>query len=112
MRLRVSGQETGQDYDITAVVAGTELAPNVADGAIMQVFVDAVMDRDGDAVEKIRLAVSAQCGDAAMIDAAAVIAAFNAYPRIADATGIPLEDAKAAATAELREELGLGSMQP
>jgi hypothetical protein len=46
-------------------------------------------------------------GEAAMMDAAAVIAAFNAYPRIADATGIPLEDAKVAASATLRAQLGL-----
>ena len=39
-----------------------------------------------------------------------VLASFNAYPRIADATGIPLEDAKAAATASLRRELGLDAL--
>jgi hypothetical protein len=49
-------------------------------------------------------------GMAAMADAAAVIAAFNAYPRMADATGIPLEDAKAAATTEMRQELGLEAL--
>ena len=49
-------------------------------------------------------------GEAAMIDAAAVIAAFNCYPRVADATGIPLEEAKAAATATMRAELGLDEL--
>jgi hypothetical protein len=49
-------------------------------------------------------------GERAMTDAAATIAAFNAYPRIADATGIPLEDAKAAGTADLRMELGLNEL--
>ena len=45
-----------------------------------------------------------------MVDAAAVIAAFQAYPRIADATGIPLEDAKETVTGPLRDELGLEAM--
>jgi hypothetical protein len=54
-----------------------------------------------------RAALVDTLGEAAMMDAAAVIAAFNAYPRIADATGIPLEDAKVAASATLRAQLGL-----
>jgi hypothetical protein len=54
-----------------------------------------------------RAALVDTLGEAAMMDAAAVIAAFNAYPRIADATGIPLEDAKVAASATLRARLGL-----
>ncbi len=36
-----------------------------------------------------------------------MIAGFNAFPRVADATGIPLEDQKADMTAGLRDELGL-----
>ena len=47
-----------------------------------------------------------------MVDAAAVIAAFNCYPRVADATGIPLEEAKAAATEAMRSELGLDELDP
>ena len=45
-----------------------------------------------------------------MVDAAAVIASFNAYPRAADATGIPLEETKAALTADLRAALGLDAL--
>jgi hypothetical protein len=48
--------------------------------------------------------------EAAMIDAAAVIAGFNGITRIADATGIPLEDAKAADTASWRITLGIDRM--
>ena len=50
-------------------------------------------------------------GEAAMVDAAATIAAFNAYPRAADATGIPLEEAKRDLTADLRRELGLDILE-
>ncbi len=41
------------------------------------------------------------------LDAAAVIAGFDGITRIADATGIPLEPAKAEQTADFRKELGL-----
>ncbi len=46
-------------------------------------------------------------GTAALVDAAAIVASFNAVVKLADGTGIPLEDAKAQATQDLRAELGL-----
>jgi len=46
-------------------------------------------------------------GGAALVDAAAVIGGFNGIVRIADAMGIPLEDAKAADSAEWRASLGI-----
>ena len=50
-----------------------------------------------------------QCeiGEEASVDAAAVIAIFNAVVRIADATGIPLEEAKARMSVDIRAALGL-----
>ena len=45
-----------------------------------------------------------------MVDAAAVIAAFNAYPRAADATGIPIEEFKLEPTEDLRKELALDAL--
>ena len=48
--------------------------------------------------------------EAALVDAAGVIASFNAYSRAADATGIPIEDGKLEATVELRAELGLDAL--
>jgi hypothetical protein len=68
------------------------------------------MVRDHQATEAAHAALVSSMGERAMTDAAATIAAFNAYPRIADATGIPLEDAKAAGTADLRMELGLNEL--
>ena len=50
-------------------------------------------------------------GEQALVDAAATIAAFNAYPRMADSTGIPLESGKEEITQELRAELRLDRLQ-
>jgi len=46
-------------------------------------------------------------GGAALSDAAAVAALFNAIDRVADATGIPLEAEKAAMTEGMRAQLGI-----
>jgi hypothetical protein len=60
----------------------------------------------GDATAQ-RQRVIAALGEAAMVDAAAVIAGFDGITRIADATGIPIEPAKAEQTADFRRALGL-----
>ncbi|MFM9980477.1 MAG: alkylhydroperoxidase-related (seleno)protein, partial [Burkholderiales bacterium] len=46
-------------------------------------------------------------GPAALVDAAATVASFNAVVKLADGSGIPLEEFKAQGTADLRAELGL-----
>jgi len=46
---------------------------------------------------------------AGFVDTAGVIANFNAIDRVADATGVPLEDEKAALTADFRDVLGINT---
>ena len=104
----MSGRDTGDDYDLHAVTEGGDAA--IPDGGVLNAFLEAIMARDEAALTATRAAVVDAMGEAAMVDAAATIAAFNAYPRAADATGIPLEDAKRELTAELREELGLDAL--
>ena len=106
----MSGTETGDDYDLTAIIEGGDAA--MANGGELNAFVEAILGRDPEAIASgPRGKVVEAMGEAAMVDAAATIAAFNAYPRAADATGIPLEDAKRDATAELRHELGLDALE-
>ncbi len=110
MLLRGSGEHSGDDYDLTAIVAdgGPDAAPGrgVAGAAALTGYADAFFADGGDfAAARARL--QAEIGDAATVDAAAVLAIFNAVVRIADATGIPLEDQKAAMSADFRGTLGI-----
>lgn len=107
MRLRVSGTDTGDEYELDAVMGGRAETSGLPHAALLNAFVEAICAHDATASAKARNALVTAAGLRAMIDAAAVIAAFNAYPRMADATGIPLEEGKAQVTAELRAELGL-----
>jgi hypothetical protein len=102
----VSGDHTGDEYDLNAVMDG-KADGGVPHGAILSAFAEGICRSDRAATATARAAVVEAMGEAAMVDAAAVIAAFNAYPRAADATGIPLEDAKKEMTVGLREDLGL-----
>ena len=78
----------------------------VAGDEALLAFVDAVIDGTTP-LDAARDAVVDRLGPAAMIDAAAVIAGFDAITRVADGSGIPLEPEKAAATAGWRSQLGI-----
>lgn len=106
----MSGNQTGDEYDLGLVMGDDVAASGLPNGDLLNSFVEAICARDTAATAKARAEMIAGMGVGAMVDAAAVIAAFNAYPRMADATGIPLEDAKEAATVDLREELGLEAL--
>ncbi len=79
----------------------------VPHAAVLLAFADAAATFDATAIAPTRAAVLSAMGQSAMIDAAAVVAGFNGITRIADATGIPLEDAKAEETVDWRAALGI-----
>ena len=75
-------------------------------GAVLAAYADAYFD-DGNGFAVARDRLIAEVGEEASVDAAATLAIFNAVVRIADSTGIPLEEAKAELSADLRGDLGL-----
>ncbi len=89
------------------VLEGDAAGVGVPQGELLVEFGEAMLGIDLQRRERARVAVQAAMGDAALVDAAAVVASFNAVVKVADATGIPLEGFKADATADLRAELGL-----
>ena len=56
---------------------------------------------------RARESVWKELGPQALVDAAAIVASFNAVVKLADGSGIPLEAQKAEATADIRAQLGL-----
>ena len=74
-------------------------------------FADAAVGRDPDATRRAREHVVVVLGEAAMIDAAAVIGGFDGITRVADATGIPIEPQKAEMTADFRTALQLDGIE-
>ena len=107
MLLRGSGEHTGDDYDLAAIVDDRGSGGGVAAAAALTAYADAFFDGGQDfAAARDRL--RAEIGGEALVDAAGVLAIFNAVVRIADATGIPLEDQKAEMSADFRDALGIG----
>ena len=86
---------------------GTPHDGGVENGARLIRFATALLGADVIELTAARDDIVAVMGGEALTDTAAVAALFNAIDRVADATGIPLEDAKAEATAEFRLALGI-----
>ena len=106
MLLRGSGQHTGDEYDLNAIVEEAPAGGGVAAGEALVRYADAFYE-DGDGFAAARDRLLAEIGAEALVDAAGVLAIFNAVVRIADATGIPLEEQKARMSADFRGALGI-----
>ena len=108
--LRASGQHDKRDYALDGVMDGCT-GTGVPGGPILVALADAALARDAAALVQARAALRASLGLAALLDAAAVIGGFDGITRIADATGIPLEPAKAEQTADFVAALGIGAFR-
>ena len=108
MRLSLSGKHTGDKYALECAIGEGSGDSGLPQGELLNDFVEAVCADDVAQTTTVRQKIIKGMGEAAMVDAAAVIAAFNCYPRVADATGIPLEEAKAAANRSHARRTGFG----
>ena len=76
-------------------------------GALMK-FAEAVASRDEVALASARDALLKEAGAEVLVDAAAVAGNFQRMVRIADSTGIPLDEISAAMSSGVAKELDLG----
>jgi len=107
MLLRASGEFAGKNYDLKAVMTDKGLVNNIPHGKLLLTFVQAVFDDEITNLKKARSEVRSAMGDFAFVDASAIIASFSAVVKIADGTGIPLEDYKEEASREIRKSLSI-----
>jgi hypothetical protein len=87
--------------DTAASVSGIE------HGEALIAFAEAMVGDDDDVLAQARDALSLVMGAAAMVDAAGVASNFERMVRIADATGIPLDERMEQMTRTVRTELDL-----
>ena len=106
--LRESSEHNGEEIDFQALTGGVDGASSgIPHGDLLVAFAEAVTLGSERAIAQARLALQTAMGDAALVDAAGIIGMFNGLDRVADATGTPLEDWKAADTADLRTAIGI-----
>ena len=96
----------GLDVDVAAVLDRSFSGDcGVPGSAVLLRFADAVVG--GGDLDTARAAVIAELGEAELWEAAATVAAFCGLVRVADGTGIPLDDGMLLASQDLRASLGI-----
>ena len=108
MMLRESSKFSNEAVNLADVSAGLSSATQVEHAPLLVEFAEAVVDRDAKRIAAARHAVLAAMGAAALVDVAAVTAAFHGFVRVADAIGIPYTTASGGQDApEIREAAGV-----
>ena len=106
MLLRASSEAIGGDAAIEGAIGAAEGDGGVPSGAAMVRFAEAVTLATSD-LEASREALLRELGPVGLVEVAATIGIFNGLVRVADSTGIPLDDVSRTASGQFREELGL-----
>lgn len=106
MRLRASGEKEHQDYDLDAVTSDSGDA-GVAQGDVLRTLTEAAVRGEWALLDGLRTDAFTTLGEQETVDALTVAAAFNGITRVADATGIPLDDAMKEATVTIRATTGI-----
>lgn len=70
-------------------------------------FAEAVINGDNAAIQGVRDRMLETLGAEAVVDAAGVVATFDAIDRVADGTGVEQHQIVLDATADVRNELGI-----
>ena len=105
--LSVSARTNGDDVNLNGIVEGAKIATGIPGDQALLEFAEVCLGDDTAAIGCARQQVIGELGEAAMVDAACIVANFQRMVRIADCTGIALDSEVAAITADLREDLGI-----
>ena len=106
--LRESMKIEGHEVNLGNVTHGEDAGVEVPHAAQLLEFAEAVVLRDPPRIAAVRANLRAALGEAGLVDAAAITAAFHGFVRIADATGIPYENAAGGVNRpEIREAAGV-----
>lgn len=93
--------------DLNVIIGGAEGDGGIAHGALLATFAESVVGDDDAALAAARSEVVDALGTDALVDACAVAAMFNAIDRVADSTGVPIDEDRLEPTADFRESLGI-----
>ncbi len=106
--LRESMQITGKQVDVSGLTEGFDEDLDIPHAAALVEFAEAVVLRDAPRIGSARAELRRRLGEEALIDCAAIVAAFHGFVRIADAIGIPYITASGGRDLpELREQAGV-----
>lgn len=104
MLLRRSGDKKNETYNLNVLTEADEGKVGVTNEEFLLRVAEAVCAEDHEALAAIREEGRKLLGEQALVDAIAVASGFNGITKVANATGIPLDEATASNTVQLRKE--------
>ena len=110
MMLRESVQQTGVEFELTSL-SGEEAEGTVPHQDLLLDFAEAVVLHDAAAAATLRPRVIEALGPAGYLDACGVIAGFHGFTRIADASGVPLDERYQADAEAVKAQTGVREFQ-
>ncbi len=110
--LRASIEYNGTEADVAGIAEGAKAGDaGIEHGALLTTFADAAVQGDAAQLATARDALREAAGSAVVVDAAGVIGNFERMVRIADCTGIPLDNMVQAMAGDLQQDLGLDAFE-
>ena len=113
MILRAGIKKIGEEEIDMSAISTTDIEAvgdaGISGGAEILAFLDALHGRDRAAIGATRDRLRAALGDEAFVDIAGVASCFEAFNRIADATGIPLDADMMQFSVNIREKLNINT---
>jgi len=101
MLLRESGKKSGNDYALDVITAGTGNS-GVAHEDLLRQLAETAVAGDWQKLTSLRDVAEPILGAQGLVDVLAIIAGFYSITRIADSTGIPLDEPTRETTREMR----------
>jgi hypothetical protein len=94
---------------LNALIGAADGDGGIPHSELLGRFAEAAIGQDADELATVRAELVSALGNAVLVDASAIVATFNAIDRVADSTGIPIDEARVAVTEDLREQLGINA---
>lgn len=104
MLLRRSGDKKNETYNLNVLTRVDEGEVGVPNEAFLLKIAEAVCAEDRGTLASIREEGKEILGEQALVDAIAVACGFNGITKVANATGIPLDEATENGTMQMRKD--------
>jgi hypothetical protein len=105
--LSLSAEASNTDIDLQIVNGDGSASSDVPHSAALMRFAESVASRDPQAIAAARQALFDAAGNDVVVDAAAVAGNFQRMVRIADSTGIPVDERMNALSGSIQSDLNL-----
>ena len=107
MLLRASGDRNNENYELDSVTAEGIADAGVENGAFLMELAAAVYSQNHETLADIRIRGLELLGERGLAEALGIASGFNGITKVANGTGLPLDQTTEDATGELRTLTGI-----